>query len=105
MHPGNTQNGVNKETAEYWLNRFILEDGMPITILESVNLKNFVEKLYPNFKLPTRAHLTKVILPEIYDVNKLELQKNLTESNFVCSTVDSWTSAGNDSSRNSDSLS
>ena len=59
-------NSEKEVKAESHLYRLIIEDALPVNILESENLKGFISKLNPKFRIPTRKEFIFKILPNLY---------------------------------------
>jgi len=85
------------ESAEMLLYRFILEDGLPLSFLESKNLRNFVLRLNSEFQIPSRRHFTDNVIPKIYSETRQRLLVILGNAEYVSCTTDTWTSIANES--------
>jgi len=85
----NVKDPKQKEVTEALI-QYIAGDLLPFSTVESVNFKNFVEKLDSRFQIPSRKHLSsKLIHEKAQEVRKI-LFENLKAADHICLTVDLW---------------
>lgn len=60
--------------------KFIAKDMQPLSVVSNPGFIDLVQGLDPNYTLPSRAKVTRDLLPEIYAVEKLKLQEALKKS-------------------------
>jgi len=87
----------NFESPEKRLFRLILEDGLPLSFLESKNFRRFLFQLNSKISIPSRRHFTSKILPEIILESQNKILKISEKAEYVSLTVDTWISLANDS--------
>lgn len=64
-------------------------------VVESDGFKEFLNELNPNYQLPCKKPISKVLLPQYYNSKKEELFATLKSIDTVCLTTDGWTSLTN----------
>ena len=64
---------------------------MPLSIAENPNFIAFCQELDPKFRLPSRSHLTRNLLPDAVQTKKSAVGKKLESASFVAMTLDIWT--------------
>jgi len=69
---------------------FIAGDILPLSIVDSPNFRQFVEKLDPKYQMPSRKHLTNKLLNEKSAEVRNNLKEKLAKTKDVCLTIDLW---------------
>ena len=80
----------SKKITELILNTAV-GDLRPISIVEAENLKKLINKLAPNYDIPSRCTFTRMI-DEKFLICKVEMQKLLTYAKYAAITTDLWCS-------------
>ena len=75
--------------------KMIAKDLQPLSIVENIGFRNFINQLNPLYKLPSRKKVTYDILPEVFQAKKLEVVEKLKNTKHVAITTDIWTSDSN----------
>ncbi|XP_011706019.1 PREDICTED: zinc finger BED domain-containing protein 1-like [Wasmannia auropunctata] len=90
------KNSDRKITLDQLLVEYIAHDLEPFRIVERDSFKQFVHELDKKYELPSRTHLKKVLLPQLYNKRKVVLAKILSTVNHISITTNLWTSTAND---------
>ena len=77
-------------SAQEALVDFIADDLMPLSLVESVRFRKFASILDPQYQLPSRKHLSTVLLAKKYDDLKKKLRDKLEKVSSVNLTIDLW---------------
>lgn len=64
----------------------------PFSMVEDKYFKNFIAKLNPAYQLPSRKHVSKVLLDADFHTCSNEVKEKLKSIESVCLTIDCWTS-------------
>ena len=73
--------------ASDMLVNFIAEDLIPLAVVDSTKFKKFVEKLDPMYQVPSRKHLSTVLLKKTVKNKVLE---KLSKTETINLTIDLW---------------
>lgn len=83
------------EKTEYFLKKLtnmIVVANLPLSSVEMKEVKEFFEKFLPEYELPTRSHLSKVLIPK--EVSEIDLQMRIkfdrAEAHSIGIEFDSW---------------
>jgi hypothetical protein len=69
----------------------------PLSLVDSCHFTTLVKALDPRIELPYRSTLTTVLLPNLYEEAKRNLQSEIDSVDHVALTADGWTSITGDS--------
>lgn len=69
---------------------FVAEDLIPLSLVESTRFQKFVSTLEPQYQMPSRKHLSRVLLKKKYDTVKSNLLDQLQKIKYINVTVDLW---------------
>ena len=69
---------------------FIAEDLIPLAVVDSTKFKKFVEKLDPMYQVPSRKHLSTVLLKKKYSTVKNKVLEKLSKTETINLTIDLW---------------
>lgn len=69
----------------------------PLSMVDNSHFINLVKVLDPRIELPCRSTLTKVLLTDMYEEAKRNLQSEIDSVHHVALTTDGWTSITGDS--------
>lgn len=69
---------------------FIAEDLLLLSMVESTQFKQFVYKLDPKYQIPSRKHLSYVLLQKKYEHIKVTVKETLGKVKTVNLTIDLW---------------
>lgn len=75
---------------------FICKDIRPYSVVENDGFQNLINTLEPRYVLPTRKHLSEVVIPNMYEKVKHDVTASLKSAERVAITCDSWTSRATD---------
>lgn len=76
---------------------FIVRGMHPLSMVDNSHFINLVKVLDPRIELPCRSTLTKVLLTDMYEEAKRNLQSEIDSVHHVALTTDGWTSITGDS--------
>ena len=69
---------------------YVAGDLLPLSTVDSPYFKNLIEKLDPQFQIPSRKHLSTKLIDEKAAEVKDNLIKQLNKAPSVCLTIDLW---------------
>uniref|UniRef100_A0A8C5MY44 BED-type domain-containing protein n=1 Tax=Leptobrachium leishanense TaxID=445787 RepID=A0A8C5MY44_9ANUR len=76
------------------LSQFIVLDDQPLSLVDNMGFRRFINILEPRYEIPSRRYITDVMLPKIHDAVKKHissmLQKDMKAISF---TTDIWSSS------------
>ncbi|XP_076742690.1 E3 SUMO-protein ligase ZBED1-like [Maylandia zebra] len=75
---------------------FICKDIRPYSVVENDGFQNLINTLEPRYVLPSRKHLSEVVIPNMYEKVKHDVTASLKSAERVAITCDSWTSRATD---------
>ena len=78
------------------LGTMICKDLQPYKIVEDSGFRAYTRALEPRYKIPTRSHLTRVVIPELYNERNRVIRASIAEATTLSITSDIWTSNQND---------
>lgn len=64
----------------------------PFDLVNQIGFKRLVNKLNPNYKMVSRAHLSEKVIPEIFQRVKFKVKELLKDLPHIVVTTDIWTS-------------
>ncbi|XP_046983714.1 E3 SUMO-protein ligase ZBED1-like isoform X2 [Schistocerca americana] len=89
--------GVNqKKKIDEQLLQLFTKDFQPFSVVEDSGFRGFVRALNPGYELPSRKHISDVMLQAAYTAAKEKVVDKLSAAKTVCLTTDCWTSAANE---------
>ena len=91
-----SKNSKRRITLNRLLTRMIVEDFLPISIVERDAFKEFIKELDPLYIPPSRDTLTKKLIPKMFDKETDQAKSNLSSARYVSITTDAWTSNATD---------
>ena len=73
---------------------FICKDGLPIYTVEKPGFRSMVKKLDSRYEIPSRAHFSRSIIPDLYTSTKQKVTQEIAGLKFFAATTDMWSSIG-----------
>ena len=70
----------------------VAKDMRPISFVSGEAFKEFTEMAAPNYTLPSRQTLSRVIIPEMTKEEKDKVKEDAKNADWVAITTDEWTS-------------
>ena len=70
----------------------IARDMQPATIVEETGFQSLVRLLDSRYQLPSRRHIMRSLLPDMYTTRAREIKRELLQISHVALTSDLWTS-------------
>ena len=67
-------------------------DMQPATIVEDTGFQSLVRWLDSRYQLPSRRHIMRSLLPDMYTTRAGEIKRELLQISHVAVTSDLWTS-------------
>ncbi|XP_060085252.1 E3 SUMO-protein ligase ZBED1-like [Ylistrum balloti] len=74
------------------IGQFIAVDMRPFSVVETSGFKHMINTLEPKYSIPSRAHFSEKIIPEIYSESVNRVKNELSQADFIALTTDGWTS-------------
>ena len=74
----------------------IAVDNQPISIVEDLGFTRLMNKLKPNYEIPSRKYVTNNVLPSMHTQLMKKVKQILEEAKYISFTTDIWTSISND---------
>ncbi|KAJ8048482.1 Zinc finger BED domain-containing protein 4 [Holothuria leucospilota] len=68
-------------------------DLQPFSIVEDVGFQRFCSVLEPRYKLPSRFHISRTPIPNIYNKVQAKIKEELTKVEHISFTTDIWSSS------------
>ncbi|PIK50913.1 putative zinc finger BED domain-containing protein 4-like [Apostichopus japonicus] len=78
---------VNSKLAE-----MIVLDLQPFSITRNVGFQRFCDALDPRYPLPSDTHISRKLIPEMYDRVKTRMKEEITRVKHIAFTTDIWSS-------------
>lgn len=75
----------------------ICVDMQPLNMVNHLGFNRLIAKVCPKYKMPSRTHFSENVIPEMYELVKKRILRELQQFSHLCLTTDLWTS---DSSSN-----
>lgn len=75
----------------------IAKNFLPFYLVESLEFKCFVSELNTGYQLPCRKTVSKVLIPQYYNLTKEKVRNQIQLADAICLTTDGWTSVTNES--------
>lgn len=72
--------------------KHICKDMVPIYTVEKRGFCELVQTLDPRYEMPSRKHITKVVLPDLYDACRAKVEAEIHKGMFYATTTDMWSS-------------
>ncbi|XP_057181407.1 E3 SUMO-protein ligase ZBED1-like [Triplophysa rosa] len=76
---------------------FIAKDIQPYSVVDDAGFQHLIKTLEPRYEIPSRAHFSSKIIPELYDETRSKIENKLANAKHVALTTDSWTSRATES--------
>uniref|UniRef100_A0A9J8CLF4 BED-type domain-containing protein n=1 Tax=Cyprinus carpio carpio TaxID=630221 RepID=A0A9J8CLF4_CYPCA len=70
--------------------KHICKDMVPIYTVEKRGFCELVQTLDPRYEMPSRIHITKVVLPDLYDACRAKVEAEIHKGMFYATTTDMW---------------
>jgi len=80
-----------KETTDAVLT-MIAQDMQPISVVENEGFRRLLHVMDPRYQLPSCSTITRVLLPQKYEVVKSIVKAELNQTQYMALTTDLWTS-------------
>ncbi len=77
------------------LTQFIVLDDQPLSVVDNVGFRRIVNVLEPKYKIPSRRHVTDIVLPQIHDAVKQHVVCMLHDIKAISFTTDIWSCSVN----------
>ncbi len=77
------------------LTQFIVLDDQPLSVVDNVGFRRFVNVLEPKYEIPSRRHVTDIVLPQIHDAVKKHVVCMLHDIKAISFTTDIWSCSVN----------
>ena len=71
---------------------FLAKDMHPISTVEGEGFKNLMQTLDKRYALPSRHHFSRVVLPNMYDKCRKEVEEEVSTADNFAATTDLWSS-------------
>ncbi|XP_056102446.1 E3 SUMO-protein ligase ZBED1-like [Rhinichthys klamathensis goyatoka] len=71
---------------------FIAADMRPYSVVENAGFKNMLNVIEPRYTIPSRAHFSQTVIPDLYQKTKAQIENQLAKATAVALTTDGWTS-------------
>lgn len=84
------------KTITRLLAEMICKDNQPLSIVEDKGFKKLINHLEPRYIIPSRKHFAHKVIPEMYEEEKIKVEKLLEKTEFIGVTTDMWTSTSSD---------
>ena len=68
------------------------KDSLPIYTVDKLGFRHLLEKMDPQYDLPSSKYLSKVAIPALYEETRQKLESDLKEVGFFSATTDIWSS-------------
>lgn len=75
----------------------IAKNFLAFNLVESPHFKRFVAELNSGYQLPCRKTVSKVLVPQFYNLTKGKVLNKIQLADAICLTTDGWTSVTNES--------
>ena len=82
----------DQEAIDRLLVAFLCRDYMPFALVESRRFQDFVRRLNPQYRIPSRQVISNTFVPDLYHDIKGKVSGFLLNAVDVCCTCDGWTS-------------
>ncbi len=86
---------AQKKSRDEALVAMVASDLQPLSIVDDPGFQKFCKVMDPKYKLPSRTHLTEVLLPRLMDKVQQEVRDTTNKAGSVSITSDLWTSVNN----------
>lgn len=86
---------VRAKELHYAIAEMIVIDNQPLSIVGNIGFSKLIKKLKPKYTIPSRKHITDVVIPDIYNRTKNVLKVQITEAVVISCTTDMWTNNNN----------
>ena len=70
----------------------LTKDCLPIYAVEKLGFRGLIEKLDPQYELPSSKYFSKTAIPALYEETRENLLADLKEVVFFSATTDMWSS-------------
>ena len=88
---------VRAKTISKSIGIFMAADLRPYSVVETAGFKQMVATLDPKYIVPSRAHFSQSVIPDLYIETRVLVERFLSQSPIVCITTDGWTSRATES--------
>ena len=68
------------------------KDSLPIYTVHKLGFRRLLEKMNPQYDLPSSKYFSKVAIPALYKETRQKLESDLKEVGFFSATADIWSS-------------
>ena len=83
---------VEQKAIDRLLIVFLCRDYLPFVLVESPRFQQFIRRLNPYYRLPSRAAISTTLVPELYNEVTGRVSDLISAATDVCCTCDGWTS-------------
>ncbi|KAJ9505584.1 hypothetical protein QJQ45_012003 [Haematococcus lacustris] len=80
---------IQTEFNEFFM-RFLVDNNLPLHLVENETTKAFFNKFIPHLKLPSRYELSGSLLIALYITVMMDVKQRVAEAPFVALTMDGW---------------
>lgn len=81
-----------RKEIDHALMALLFKSFLPFSTVEDNSFKRFVKSLNPAYQLPSRKHISNVILNAEFQICEAEVKERFTNIKGTCLTLDCWTS-------------
>ncbi|CAF1511739.1 unnamed protein product [Rotaria sordida] len=86
-----TNNKRQQQLTNSIIQNLIINMGLPLSIVDHISFKNFMNDVDPKYKPVNRRDLTRSFLPGLHKKCTAKLQEICAQSSYVSLTLDVWT--------------
>ncbi|MBN3296784.1 ZBED4 protein, partial [Amia calva] len=87
-----SQSSVRATAITRDISVFIAADMRPFSVVENLGFRRLLHKLEPKYTIPSHAHFTRTVVPNLYKESKAKVLQTLKEAESIAITTDGWTS-------------
>ena len=70
------------------LTHFIVLDDQPVSVVDNLGFRRFLDVLEPRYEMPSRPYITDVMLPKVYDKEKNHVRSLVRDAVAISFTAD-----------------
>ena len=88
-------NDHRSREIHYLIGEMIVVDIQPYSVTSDIGFNRLIEKLCPNYSIPSKKYFTEKIIPDMFTKVKTKIQSSLDEISSISLTTDIWTASTN----------
>lgn len=89
-------NSANAKSIHNSIGEMIAVDNQPFSIVEDLGFNRLLQKIKPNYVIPSRKYFTDTVVPFIHTSVMAKVKNIVEEAEHISFTTDIWTSVSND---------